>query len=145
LNFCRDKKDKVYGVVGLTGDVNEGDIPVEYEQSLFHIYRYVMRWKLRKLPKRFQSLMPPFSFDIQSTLLGDQPDERSMKDMGLGRRCHPSIPEDQITVCGQYRDRVISTSSDHPCVEYEQRPSTASTHLQVLTCPLINFKDESDI
>jgi hypothetical protein len=134
LNFCRDKKDKVYGVVGLASDVNEGDIPVEYGQSLFHLYESVMRWKLRKLPKESQSRVPPFSSDVQRMLLGDHPDEQSIKDMGLGRRCHQSIPEDQISVYGQYRGKVISTSSGHPCVVYERRPGMINTHLEGCSC-----------
>jgi len=134
LHFCRDKKDKVYGVVGLASDINEGDIPVEYGQSLFHLYGSVMRWKLRSLPKRFHSHMPPFSSSVQSTLVGDQPDEQDIKDMALGRRCHQPIPEDQITVFGQYRGRVISISSDYPCVEYQGLPSTTRKQLEGCAC-----------
>jgi hypothetical protein len=86
------------------------------------------------LPKGVDSRLPSWNSWVQGTLLGDQPGEEGIKDMALGRRCHESIPTDHITVFGQYGGTVISTMSDHLCVEYESRPGMIRTHLEGCLC-----------
>jgi Heterokaryon incompatibility protein (HET) len=59
---CHDKKDKVYGILGLASDVPVGEIPVDYSQSLFQLYTSVMRFMLRKVPRySADAILIPFS------------------------------------------------------------------------------------
>ncbi|KAK0116350.1 hypothetical protein ONS95_013371 [Cadophora gregata] len=41
--LCEDKRDKFYGILGLTTDVDEFDVPVDYSLSLFWVYVSVLQ------------------------------------------------------------------------------------------------------
>jgi hypothetical protein len=85
---CHDRKDKVYGILGLASDVPVGEIPVDYSQSLFQLYTSVMRFMLRKVPRySADAILIPFSQLLQRTILGPGPmfDKLGFEDMLKGR------------------------------------------------------------
>ncbi|KAG4440938.1 hypothetical protein IFR05_003567 [Cadophora sp. M221] len=84
-SLCDDKKDKVYGVLGLAEDVDVGDISVDYSQSLFALYFKTMvfyqttidRLNLFRMPR----ISARFSQILQKALLGPDVDPSAFEEM----------------------------------------------------------------
>lgn len=65
---CQDKRDKVYGLLGLASDMAKGEIAIDYSQSLYDLYVNVMNSQIGKATNSHQLIV--FSSILQKALLG---------------------------------------------------------------------------
>ena len=69
-SLCSDPRDKVYGMLGMAQDVNEGDIHISYtsSKSILHLFENVIQFQQRKHDPEGQSLIS-FARILQQSLL----------------------------------------------------------------------------
>jgi hypothetical protein len=114
---CKDRRDKVYGILGLATDFKEGDISVDYSQSLFDLYCSVMRWRKCLLEKPFGRSWNPIMFSriTQRTLLGVDSEESGPYEMANSRKLvqrHSSIDDMSFELSSWDLGKVLTSSSN---------------------------------
>ena len=89
---CEDRRDKVYGILGLASDIIEGDIAIDYTLSLFEVYWNVMTEfasPVSEVPLRRPLVGPPIielSQVLQKSLLRPDLRQTGYLEMANGRR-----------------------------------------------------------
>jgi len=67
MSLCQDKRDKIYGILGLVRDIKVEDIEIDYDKSIFNLYEDVIKAQVRTEPVGNNSLR--FSQNLQRSLL----------------------------------------------------------------------------
>ncbi len=79
---CQDRRDKVYGALGLLRSFREGAIEVDYNVSLLKLYETLLLFQMTT--RIFDpSDMVNFTYVLQRTLLGSEYDEAVMSGRGI--------------------------------------------------------------
>lgn len=91
-SISRDRRDKIYGILGLACDVGTGDIAVDYSISLFELYSNTMSFFTKELFESPSSTEAEecheylhFSYLIQNALLGPDLVVSGQAEMRSGR------------------------------------------------------------
>ncbi|KAG4440934.1 hypothetical protein IFR05_003563 [Cadophora sp. M221] len=82
---CEDRRDKVYGIMGLTTDIDELDLPVDYSQSLFQLYRRAIELVNGGKYRLCSEETVAFSRILQRSLLGPDFGNSVFEEMSSGR------------------------------------------------------------
>jgi hypothetical protein len=69
--LCTDRRDKIYGLLGLTSDGSERDVVVDYSQSIFDLYEAVVMFQRKMFACHGSSREKVIGFSqlLQKTLL----------------------------------------------------------------------------
>ena len=71
---CQNRRDKIYGILGLAYDVGQGDITVDYTMSLPHLYHMVRKFIETRTANQEQLF---YSISVLKKTLYD-PDQKSL-------------------------------------------------------------------
>ncbi|KAE9382181.1 HET-domain-containing protein [Stipitochalara longipes BDJ] len=81
-NFCKNPRDKVYGLLSLANDVADGDIPIRYGKPLAFVYLDVLQFsqtrkgynwtEMAHLSQTLQRAFDPYSCEIPQSI-GEHP------------------------------------------------------------------------
>jgi len=88
-SLCQDRRDKVYGILGLATNVKEGDIQIDYRINLFQLFCNVIYFGISKSstrPQKEAKQIIKLGQIFQSSLLGPEFSQSTFREMEDGRR-----------------------------------------------------------
>ena len=120
---CKDPRDKIYGLLGLAHDCQDGSIEVDYTKPLFGLYRDVLTWfsQPRRVPigdaKAFQHSATS-AYDRAMRIVGFSHLVQSLLGFPL---CPEIITQDRF-----FAVAAIGGASLHPGPTYEEMISSST-------------------
>ncbi|KAK0099738.1 hypothetical protein ONS95_013368 [Cadophora gregata] len=148
--FCHERKDKVFGILGLADDVDTGDIVVDYSISLFELYSNVLLFHRRRLSEEhseeYLRIGPDrayiserivltglieFSKLLQNALFGPDFKKEAYREIKLAREnvSEPNGwgPQETIPLSGDVVDGVVATCHEDELIAsfFKENPAAS--------------------